>query len=37
MNSNSIKNKWDAYWWRIYLKSSNEYGIGKKNFKKTLI
>jgi hypothetical protein len=35
MNSNSIKNKWDAYWWRIYSKSSYEYVIRKNNFKIT--
>jgi hypothetical protein len=29
-NSNSIKEKWDANWWRMYSKSSCEYVLGKK-------
>jgi hypothetical protein len=37
LNSNSIKNKWDASWWRKYSKSSCDFGVGKENLKNTQI
>jgi hypothetical protein len=33
-NANSSKNKWDANWWKIYSKSSCDYGVGKKTLEK---
>jgi hypothetical protein len=33
LNSNSIKDKWDANFLRMYSKSSCEYDIGKKKHK----
>jgi hypothetical protein len=30
MNSNSIEQKWDAIWYRIYWEFSSNYGVGKK-------
>ncbi len=35
-NSNSIEDKWDVDWCKIrYWKFIHEYGVGKKNLKKT--
>jgi len=36
MNSNSIEQKWDAIWYRIYWEFSSNYGVGKKKKKKHL-
>ncbi len=34
MNSNSVEEKWDEYWWIRYWKFAHEYDVRKK--KKTL-
>jgi hypothetical protein len=34
IDSNSIKDKWYANWWRIYWISSCEYGVRKRTLKR---